>query len=237
MGRFGFCLEVSGPLACFTRPEMKVERVSYDVITPSAARAIYSAILWKPAILWRIDRIDVLAPIKWINIRRNEVGAVGGETPINAVDNRVQRASLMLRDVRYRIHAHFDFIPPADRPKVYAEAPGWLRPEDKDPDFIREAGPDETPAKYAAMFERRARKGQCFIRPYLGCRECAADFKLIDHPAAEPIQPIPEDRDLGFMLYDLDFSNPQDPQPMFYHAKMTQGVITVPAPDSEEVKR
>ena len=237
MRRFGFCLEVSGPLACFTRPEMKVERVSYDVITPSAARAIYSALLWKPAIRWRIDQIDVLAPIRWINIRRNEVGAVGGETPINAVDNRVQRASLMLRDVRYRIHAHFDFILPADRPKVYAEAPDWLRPEDKDPEFIREAGPDEKPAKYAAMFERRARKGQCFIRPYLGCRECAADFKLIDHPAAEPIQPIPEDRDLGFMLYDLDFSNPKDPQPMFYHAKMTQGVITVPAPDSEEVKR
>ena len=175
--------------------------------------------------------------MSWINIRRNEVGAVGGETPINAVDNRVQRASLMLRDVRYRIHAHFDFIPPADRPKVYAEAPDWLRPEDKDPEFIREAGPDEKPAKYAAMFERRARKGQCFIRPYLGCRECAADFRLVDNPAAESIQPIPEDRDLGFMLYDLDFSNPQDPQPMFYHAKMTQGVITVPAPDSEEVKR
>ena len=218
MGRFGFCLEVSGPF-------------------PSAARAIYSALLWKPAIRWRIDQIDVLAPIRWINIRRNEVGAVGGETPINAVDNRVQRASLMLRDVRYRIHAHFDFLPPAERPKVYAEAPDWLRPEDKDSAFIREAGPDEKPAKYAAMFERRARKGQCFIRPYLGCRECAADFKLIDHPAAEPIQPIPEDRDLGFMLYDLDFSNPKDPQPMFYHAKMTQGVITVPAPDSEEVKR
>lgn len=235
MGRFGFCLEVSGPLACFTRPEMKVERVSYDVITPSAARAIYSALLWKPAIRWRIDQIDVLAPIRWINIRRNEVGAVGGETPINAVDNRVQRASLMLRDVRYRIHAHFDFIPPEQRPKVYAEAPDWLRPDD--PVFIREAGPDEKAAKYAAMFERRARKGQCFIRPYLGCRECAADFRLVDDPAAESIQPIPEDRDLGFMLYDLDFSNPQDPQPMFYHAKMTQGVITVPAPDSEEVKR
>ena len=211
MGRFGFCLEVSGPLACFTRPEMKVERVSYDVITPSAARAIYSALLWKPAIRWRIDQIDV------------------------AIDNRVQRASLMLRDVRYRIHAHFDFISPEQRPKVYAEAPDWLRPDD--PVFTREAGPDEKPAKYAAMFERRARKGQCFIRPYLGCRECAADFRLIDNPDAEPIQPIPEDRDLGFMLYDLDFSNPQDPQPMFYHAKMTQGVITVPAPDSEEVKR
>lgn len=235
MGRFGFCLEVSGPLACFTRPEMKVERVSYDVITPSSARAIYSAILWKPALKWRVDRIDVLAPIHWINIRRNEVGAVGGETPINAVDNRVQRASLMLRDVRYRIHAHFDFIPPEQRPKVYAEAPDWLRPDD--PIFTREAGPDEKAAKYAAMFERRARKGQCFIRPYLGCRECAADFRLVDHPDAEPIQPIPEDRDLGFMLYDLDFSSPQDPQPMFYHAKMTQGIIHVPAPDSEEVKR
>lgn len=235
MGRFGFCLEVSGPLACFTRPEMKVERVSYDVITPSSARAIYSAILWKPALKWRVDRIDVLAPIHWINIRRNEVGAVGGETPINAVDNRVQRASLMLRDVRYRIHAHFDFIPPEQRPKVYAEAPDWLRPDD--PIFTREAGPDEKAAKYAAMFERRARKGQCFIRPYLGCRECAADFRLVDHPDAEPIQPIPEDRNLGFMLYDLDFSSPQDPQPMFYHAKMTQGIIHVPAPDSEEVKR
>ena len=237
MGRFGFCLEVSGPLACFTRPEMKVERVSYDVITPSAARAIYSAILWKPAILWRIDRIDVLAPIRWINIRRNEVGAVGGETPIVATENRVQKASLMLRDVRYRLYAHFDFSPPERRPKVYADAPDWLRPEDQDPDFIREAGTDEKPAKYAAMFERRAKKGQCFIRPYLGCRECAAEFRLVADPAAEKVQPIPEDRDLGFMLYDLDFTNPKDPQPMFYHAKMTQGVITVPAPDSEEVKR
>ena len=250
MGRFGFCLEVSGPLACFTRPEMKVERVSYDVITPSAARAIYSAILWKPAILWRIDRIDVLAPIRWINIRRNEVGAVGGETPIVATENRVQKASLMLRDVRYRLYAHFEFIPPERRPKVYAEAPDWLRPEDKDPDFIREAGPedkdpdfireagpDEKPAKYAAMFERRAKKGQCFIRPYLGCRECAADFRLVADPAAEKRQPIPEDRDLGFMLYDLDFSTPQDPQPMFYHARMERGTIRVPAPDSEEVKR
>ena len=236
MGRFGFCLEVSGPLACFTRPEMKVERVSYDVITPSAARAIYSAILWKPALRWRIDRIDVLAPIRWINIRRNEVAKVSSTPILITGDNiRAQRASLMLRDVRYRIHAHFDFIPPTERPNVYAEAPDWLRPDD--PVFTREAGPDEKPAKYAAMFERRARKGQCFIRPYLGCRECAADFKLVDNPETEPDQPIPEDRDLGFMLYDLDFSNPKAPQPMFYHAKMTQGVIHIPAPNSEEVKR
>ncbi len=238
MGHYGFCLEVWGPLACFTRPEMKVERVSYDVITPSAARAIYSAILWKPAILWRIDRIDVLAPIRWINIRRNEVAKVSmSPILITGKDIRAQRASLMLRNVRYRLHAHFDFIPPEQRPKVYAEAPNWLRPEDKDEDFIREAGPDEKPAKYAAMFERRAKKGQCFIRPYLGCRECAAEFRLVENPATEKDQPIPEDRDLGFMLYDLDFSNPQDPQPMFYHAKMTQGVIHVPTPDSEEVKR
>lgn len=236
MGHFGFCLEVSGPLACFTRPEMKVERVSYDVITPSAARAIYSAILWKPALKWCIDRIDVLAPIRWINIRRNEVAKVS-PTPILITGDgiRAQRASLMLRDVRYRIHAHFDFIPPEQRPQVYAEAPDWLRPDD--PVFTREAGPDEKPAKYAAMFERRARKGQCFIRPYLGCRECAADFKLVDNPETEPDQPIPEDRDLGFMLYDLDFSNPKAPQPMFYHAKMTQGVIHIPAPNSEEVKQ
>lgn len=232
---FGFCLEVWGPLACFTRPEMKVERVSYDVITPSAARAIYSAILWKPAILWRIDRIDVLEPIRWINIRRNEVGAVGGEAPIVASENRVQRAALMLRDVRYRLHAHFDFIPPERRPKIYTEAPEWLRPDD--PVFSREAGPDEKAAKYAAMFARRAEKGQCFIRPYLGCRECAAEFRLVRDPAAEPRQPIAETHDLGFMLYDLDFSNPKDPQPMFYHARMENGSIRVPPPDGEEVKR
>lgn len=236
MGRYGFCLEVWGPLACFTRPEMKVERVSYDVITPSAARAIYSAILWKPAILWRIDRIDVLSPIRWINIRRNEVAKVSMSPILITGENiHTQRASLMLRDVRYRLHAHFDFIPPERRPKVYVEAPDWLHPDD--PVFTREAGPDEKAAKYAAMFERRAKKGQCFIRPYLGCRECAAEFRLVADPSAEKDHPIPEDRDLGFMLCDLDFTNPQNPQPMFYHAKMTQGVIHVPAPDSEEVKR
>ena len=247
MGRYGFCLEVWGPLACFTRPEMKVERVSYDVITPSAARAIYSAILWKPAIRWRIDRIDVLAPIRWINIRRNEVAKVSMAPILITGENiRTQRASLMLRGVRYRLHAHFDFIPPAERPKVYESAPDWLTPEPKDEDFLREAkkkgflreaGLDETPAKYAAMFERRAKRGQCFIRPYLGCRECAADFRLVENPTAEKDQPISEDRDLGFMLYDLDFTHPQAPQPMFYHAKMTRGVIHVPSPDSEEVKR
>lgn len=234
MRRFGFCLEVWGELACFTRPEMKVERVSYDVITPSAARAIYSAILWKPALRWRIDRIDVLAPIRWINIRRNEIGCLASETstPIIAEEHRDQRSSLMLRDVRYRLYAHFDFIPPGQRPNV-RELPEWLHPDD--PMFSREAGPDECEAKYAAMFERRARKGQCFIRPYLGCRECAADFRLVDNPANEPVQPIEETRDLGFMLYDMDYRNPKDIQPMFYRPKMKQGVILVPSQESEEV--
>lgn len=235
MGRFGFCLEVWGEFACFTRPEMKVERVSYDVITPSAARAIYSAVLWKPALRWRIDRIDVLAPIRWINLRRNEVAAVGGKEPIIAVDHRTQRAALMLRDVRYRLYAHFDFIPPEARGKVFREAPEWLRPEDKDPVFTREAGSDETPAKYAAMFERRARKGQCFIRPYLGCRECAAEFRLVKDPASEPMQPIKDSRDLGFMLYDMDYRDPGNIQPMFYRPVMKQGVICVPPQESEEV--
>lgn len=230
----GFCIEVWGELACFTRPEMKVERVSYDVITPSAARAIFSAILWKPAIRWRIDRIDVLAPIRWINIRRNEVSAVGSKDPIIVETNRTQRAALMLRDVRYRLHAHFDFIPPEERPKVLNETPEWLRPDD--PVFTREAGPDECAAKYAAMFERRASKGQCFIRPYLGCRECAAEFRLVRDLSAEPA-PIAEDRDLGFMLYDLDYSDPNDIQPMFYRPMMQQGVIRVPAYNSEEVLR
>ena len=162
-------------------------------------------------------------------------GPGGGGPPIVATETRAQRAALMLRAVRYRLYAHFAFIPPERRPKVCAEAPEWLRPDD--PVFSREAGPDEKAAKYAAMFARRAEKGQCFIRPYLGCRECAAEFRLVRDPAAEPRQPIAETRDLGFMLYDLDFSDPKDPQPMFYHARMENGSIRVPPPDGEEVKR
>lgn len=237
MGKRGFCLEVWGEFACFTRPEMKVERVSYDVITPSAARAIYSAILWKPAIRWRIDRIDVLAPIRWITVRRNEVGAeaTGKLEPISAEEHRDQRTTLMLRDVRYRLYAHFDFIPPENRCKHPNVAPEWLQDDKEKRAGVHEPGPDETPAKYAGMFERRARKGQCFIRPYLGCREFAAYFRLVDDPASEPLQPIHETRDLGFMLFDMDFSDPKDIRPLFYRAKMEQGVIHVPHQESEEV--
>ncbi len=235
----GFCLEVSGDFACFTRPEMKVERVSYDVITPSAARGIFTAIFWKPAICWRITRIDVLNPIRWTSVRRNEVSAVASprSSGILIEDARQQRAGLFLRDVRYRLYAEFDFIPPEKRSPSVNPAPDWLTDADEQALYQQaETRPDEKPAKYAAMFERRASKGQYFMHPYLGCREFACrDIRLIKDPSAEEARPIPETRDLGFMLYDLDFTNPKDIQPMFYRPQMVNGVIEVPHPDSEEV--
>lgn len=234
----GFCLEVSGPYACFTRPEMKVERVSYDVITPSAARAIFEAILWKPAIRWRITRIDVLAPIRWISVRRNEVGKIAsqGSNSIFIEDERQQRAGLFLRDVKYRLYGEFDFIPPDERAKIHNPVPEWLIDAGevealRKPDDRR----DETEAKYAAMFERRAKKGQCFNQPYLGCREFSCDFRLVN--GNRTTVPITESRDLGWMLYDINFSNPIDPKPMFFRPAMKQGVISVPHPDSEEVRK
>ncbi len=230
----GFCLEVSGPFACFTRPEMKVERVSYDVITPSAARAIFDAILWKPAIRWQVNKIEVLAPLRWASVRRNEIGkvasAAGGGIFIE--DSRQQRAGLILRDVKYRIYAEFVFIPPDKRGKVMNPVPEWLVDAEEDAGFRN----DETPAKYASMFERRAKKGQCFNQPYLGCREFSCDFKLVD-PVTVLAVPITETRDLGWMLYDLDFSNPKDINPMFFRAEMKNGVILVPALESEEVHK
>lgn len=215
------CLEVAGDFACFTRPEMKVERVSYDVITPSAARAIFEAILWKPAIRWHISKIEVLNPIRWINLRRNEVGAVVSERNVKTAmrkgegnlalyieAERQQRAALFLRDVKYRIHGYFELL-------------------DKN------AG--NTAVKFSEMFERRARKGQCFNQPYLGTREFSCSFKLIDSDDELP-QPIQESRDLGWMLYDMDFSNPANPMPHFFHPQMDSGVIDVPAWGSEEVR-
>lgn len=235
----GFALEVSGPYACFTRPEMKVERVSYDVITPSAARAIFDAILWKPAIFWRVKRIEVLAPIRWISVRRNEVGKVASPRSAGILieDDRQQRAGLFLRDVRYRLHAEFDFIPPEKRGKVYNPVPEWLADAEELADLQKpDMRPDETEAKYAAMFERRAKKGQTFHHPYLGCREFAADVRPVD-PAVEPATPIPETRDLGWMLYDMDYSNPDDIRPFFFRAKMENGVIAVPDRNSKEEVR
>jgi CRISPR-associated protein Cas5d len=186
---------------------MKVERVSYDVITPSAARAIFDAILWKPAIRWQVMRIEVLNPIRWINLRRNEVGSVipAGNVKkamngtlsrlaLDVEDDRQQRAGLFLRDVRYRLHARFELL-------------------DK----------SESPAKYSEMFERRARKGQCFSQPYLGCREFSCDFRLAtnDTPA-----PISESRDLGWMLYDRTTAT-RNPR---HRASSTRGWKTASSP-------
>jgi CRISPR-associated protein Cas5d len=135
-------------MACFTRPELKVERVSYDVITPSAARAIFEAIFWKPAIHWQVTKIEVLNPIKWTSVRRNEVGAVASKNPIYIEEKRQQKNSLLLKDVRYRIWAKLEFIP--------------QRKRTKQSNLFDEEHHDENPAKYNAMFERRASKGQCF---------------------------------------------------------------------------
>ncbi|GAB6088495.1 type I-C CRISPR-associated protein Cas5c [Spirochaeta dissipatitropha] len=213
-----FCLEVEGEYACFTRPEMKVERVSYDVITPSAARGIFEAILWKPAISWQIKRIEVLNPVRWTSVRRNEVGSyISPRTDgVFIEDTRQQRAGLLLRDVRYRLYAELRFTPGHG--------------EDRK---------DENPAKYNAMFERRAQKGQCFNQPYLGCREFSCRFKLIDNDDSDRTKPVLEDMDLGFMLYDMQFPNPSDEdqeiRPAFYRPIMKQGVIEVPAWNSGEV--
>lgn len=161
-------LEIWGDYACFTRPELKVERVSYDIITPSAARNFFQAIFWKPAIEWQITRIEVINPVKWISIRRNEVGAIGAGNPnampIIATEKRQQKNTLMLKDVRYRIYAKMIYIPPQKRKN----------------EIVHKAGADENPRKYQEMFERRATNGQFFTSPYLGTKECSAFFQLLD---------------------------------------------------------
>ena len=207
-------LEVSCDFACFTRPEMKVERVSYDVITPSAARAIFDAVLWKPGIFWRVTKIEVLKPIRWTSVRRNEVGSKlsvskaqtamnrgWGELALYIEEERQQRAGLILRDVAYRLHAEVELL--SDEARA-------------------------NPTKYYEMFERRAEKGQCVNQPYLGCREFAGRFRRIADLGSEPT-PIQETRDLGWMLYDLDFTNPDDPKPQFFRACMEAGVIVLEA--------
>lgn len=217
-----FCLEVWGPMACFTRPELKVERVSYDVITPSAARAIFEAIFWKPAIHWQVTKIEVLNPIKWASVRRNEVGAVASKNPIYIEDKRQQKNSLLLKNVRYRLWAKLEFIP--QRKRV------------KQANLFDEEHNDENPAKYNAMFERRASKGQCFNQPYLGTRECSASFRLVNPETDELDAPINESRDFSIMLYDMDFEQDlKNPPAMFYRARMENGTIIVPPRNSEEI--
>ena len=237
-----FCLEVWGDYACFTRPEMKVERVSYDVMTPSAARAIFEAVFWKPAFEWRVRKIEVLNPIKWVNIRRNEIGAVANTASdgIFVEEKRQQRAGLFLKDVCYRIHADLVFIPPRKRKETRQSLPEYLVDSAEKAELMErkltDEHPNENPAKYNSMFERRARKGQCFFQPYLGCREFSCFFKLVD-AEKEPAIPIPETRDLGFMLYDMDYSEANDIRPAFFRAKLETGVVNVPDWNSEEVRR
>ena len=207
---YGIKLEVWGEYALFTRPEMKTERVSYDVLTPSAARGIIEAIYWKPAIRWVIDRIHVLNPIQFTNIRRNEVSskissrnvlaAINGSKPIEPIYTSrdiQQRASLVLKDVRYIIEAHFELT-------------------DK-------AGEDDTEEKHYNIVLRRMRAGQCFHQPCFGCREFPAYFQLIEGELPE--NHCKETKDLGYMLWDMDFTNPDDIRPMFFRAKMNDGVI------------
>ena len=225
-----YCLEVWGDYACFTRPELKVERVSYDVITPSAARAIFEAILFKKyAMRWQVTKIEVLKPIKWTSVRRNEVGATAStkSASIYIEDKRQQKNSLLLKDVKYRIWAKLVFIPVSERPKdAFAK---------------HKPGADENPMKYYQMFERRAEQGQCFTQPYLGTREFSASFRLVNPNTDELCSALTAEqggnRDLGIMLYDMDFSNPKDIQAMFYRAEMKEGVIIVPPLDSEEILR
>ena len=215
-------LKVWGENACFTRPEMKVERVSYDVMTPSAARGILEAILWKPAIRWRVEQIDVLRPIRWESVRRNEVGSVmSPRTPhLFIEDQRQQRAGLFLRDVAYTIHARFE--------------------------MTAKAGPEDTSIKFQEMFLRRAEKGQSFHRPYLGCREFAAYFEPVLHDQPLP-ESISESRDLGWMLHDMLHDNTTDEdskghfctdgcRPLFFRANLDHGRLKVPDIGSGEVR-
>jgi CRISPR-associated protein Cas5d len=240
-----YCLEVSGDLACFTRPEMKVERVSYDVMTPSAARAVFESIVWKPAIRWRVTKIEVLKPIKWISVRRNEVGVVASTKNVQAAmgagtgnlglyveDERQQRAGLFLRDVAYRIHACFELRDPSFHKSNFPHLSKV--PVNRGEDTLL-AMPDNNPAKFMSMFERRASHGQCVNQPYLGCREFACSFRLVEDMKVEP-KPVGETRDLGWMLYDLDYSNLADPKPRFFQARLDSGVVNVPPLESEEVR-
>ncbi|MCF3652537.1 type I-C CRISPR-associated protein Cas5c [Synoicihabitans lomoniglobus] len=240
---YGIKLHLSGDFACFTRPEMKVERVSYDIITPSAARGIIEAIYWKPQIRWIIDRIHVLKPIRFTNIRRNEVGAKASAPTAAAMNGdivvlpgiiaddpktRQQRASTLLRDIAYVIEAHFDIL-----------------------DYRFERGGPELPAndcagKHLDVFKRRARGGQCFHQPCLGNREFPARFSLIEDgdplPACE-LPPEQLNKELGWMLHDLSYL-PADKkakdsfltgrgkrvrtEPRFFHAQLENGIVTVP---------
>ena len=202
-------LLVSGDFACFTRPEMKSERVSYEVMTPSAARGLLESIYWKPSMTWIIDRIHILKPIQFLIIQRNEISTKAGknalDNPKYINDNRQQRISRILRDVQYVIEAH-----------------------------IKSTSSSET-FKHVEIFKRRAVKGQCFSQPYFGCREFPVDFKIFDEGKIPKSNPPKGTFDLGWMLHDIDFSDHMKPK--FFHAVIKDGLLEVPQMDSTQTMK
>ena len=203
-------MEVWGEYACFTRPEMKVERVSYDVPTPSAARGMVESVYYHPGLKWHVDKIYVCKPIRFTNILRNEVASkISVRNVLTEANGKkrsyIDRATTMLRNVHYVIEAHFEMT-------------------DK-------ANPSDNPGKFQDIVKRRLRSGQAYMQPYLGCRECTAHFRLWE---GGDIPTIDETRDLGYMLYDMEYSDPENIQPMFFRAQMVHGVIDLT--DCEVVK-
>lgn len=200
-------VRVRGPYACFTRPELRVERVSYEVMTPSAARGVLEAILWKPAIRWTVERIHVLAPIRFSAVRRNEVNSKlsvrGDVSRYFADEDRAQRNTILLTNVDYVIEAHFE--------------------------LTERASVGDNILKFEEMFTRRLAKGQSFHAPYLGCREFAARFEPAPETWAVPEELRPK-RDLGLMLHDLDFAPDGSGRatPRFFPAVLENGTVVVP---------
>lgn len=206
-----FRLEVFGDHACFSRPELKTERVTYDVITPSAARGIIESVFWHPGLMYHIDRVYVLNLIRTTSIKRNEIKSKilasnvrktmidgKGDLYLNTLDERNQRSSLILQDVHYVIEGHFD--------------------------MTAKAASSDNPGKFQDILKRRIRRGQCYHQPYFGCREFPAYFREWD---GGEIRPIPIDKDLGYMLYDMNYADPENIQPMFFHAQLNQGIMEV----------
>ena len=202
-------IEVWGPYGCFSRPEMKTERVSYDIITPSAARGLVEAIYWHPGLKYHIDRIYLLSPIQFTNIRRNEVrstllasaalsAAKGGTPPVLYTSQDIQqRAAMVLQDVHYVIECHFTMT-------------------DK-------AAPGDNPGKFQDILRRRLSKGQCYHQPCFGCREFPVNLR--EWPAGDIPALEEATQDLGFMLYDLDYSDPANIRSQFFRAKLVNGVM------------
>lgn len=208
----GVKVHVWGDYALFSRPELKTERYSYDVITPSAARGILDAVYWHPGMRWVIDKIYVKNPVCFTSVRRNEVknkilasnvlqAYNGADKPlyISAREDIVQRAALVLRNVSYVIEAHFEMT-------------------DK-------ANASDNPGKFKDIIMRRLRRGECFQMPCLGCREFPANFALCEEEEIHTAYDEVPEKDLGLMLYDMDYSDPENIQPMFFHAVMRHGVI------------